>query len=260
MALKKQLELIEGNGWDVLCILDACRADAFLEVVGSGEAVYSPASRTDQWFETVQPILREKHVTYFTAHPLPVLRGTGFEAVNVYDRHWGLFGADDIPGVHAMSVNGVVLTWQEFGRLKFPIVVHYLQPHFPAIGCPMLRVYDGQPLGPATGKWRDALLAYAGKRPQMLADTDVTPEQLRAAHTGGIRLGYDAVRQLARALAPRRVVVTADHGELLGESGIVGHLGSLTRDMPELRHVPWLEVPATPEGDVHDKLRALGYE
>ena len=65
---------------------------------------------------------------------------------------------------------------------------------------------------------------------------------LREAYAENLKLALRAVEELLRELLDRgvelRPVVGSDHGELLGEDGLVGH----TRDHPLLRVVPWLEV------------------
>jgi hypothetical protein len=140
------------------------------------------------------------------------------------------------------------------------MVVHYLQPHGPYIGCPPL----------AAARWgRGEHPLYAGchqlPRPdQLVRQGRITWQEVHAAYMGNLRLAWDAARQLCDRL-PGRKIVTADHGELLGEDERFGHEPGWGERYPLLREVPWLAVE---EGDdlgsdaastTRQKLEALGY-
>jgi hypothetical protein len=62
---------------------------------------------------------------------------------------------------------------------------------------------------------------------------------LRTAYLENLRLVLGEVRELVRYLSGR-IIVTADHGELLGEKGRYSHFGG--SDDPLLTGVPWLVI------------------
>jgi hypothetical protein len=272
--LLSQLELLRRTDWAALIVLDACRADVFHETTAGEPALAPPASSltarspgvcTPAWLAAVGPLLAERNALYFTANPVVDRevrrRGLGLDLVSVWRRHWARFTSRKIPSVHPFSVNGVVLTWAELGRLaRRPIVVHYLQPHSPYVGeVPLAMARWGRttdPLGSA---------CHRLPRPDRAArDGRLDWGLLRRAYRANLALAWRAALHLARSLdaAPLRpgpVVVTADHGELLGEDGRFGH--ECHWEHEALRRVPWLVLgPERGEGAATEaKLRALGY-
>jgi arylsulfatase A-like enzyme len=124
--------------------------------------------------------------------------------------HWDDEGIEELNGRRAEGVTQAALRWLETieGR-PFLLFLNYYDPHSP---------YD-----PPEG-WRDAFLAAP---PPSGAAT--TLEQAVALYDGEIRyvdhqLGIvlDRLRQLD-AYDDAWIIVTADHGELLGEHGKTGH-------------------------------------
>ena len=265
--MREQLDLLADTPWDVLIVLDACRADAFREVCPArAETVRAPARRTDAWLRKVGPLLRERHVVYFTANPIVARETANWRAikrVDIWETHWGRFSALDLPCVHPLVVNGVVGTWRALGRLAGrPIVVHYLQPHSPYIGDPPYALtYLRQGV---EGCEMTAALNKISVWPK--PDT-VDWELLKRAYRGNLELVWRAARMLADAEAGHglRVVITGDHGELLGESKDggegeprFGHQPEYTN--PLLHEVPWLDFARLGDGfTTRQKLEALGY-
>ena len=193
-------------------------------------------------------------------------------------------------------------------------VIHYLQPHAPylsldegALGFPVPdidceRVLTGTSVGTepvikvlilkaltracykmrllgSNPTWRlRELLRMAPASPMDAVRRSRGDAGLRAAYQANLGIVLAAVAELLRYLSGR-IVITSDHGELLGERGLYSHvMGSKS---PELLEVPWLVVEKqqaenldgwqvrgetqTPDGgaggadDVARRLRALGY-
>ena len=66
-------------------------------------------------------------------------------------------------------------------------------------------------------------------------------EKLRRAYEENLKLVLSYVNELVSYLRREGlVVITADHGELLGERGLFGHPERVR--VPELVEVPWLEI------------------
>jgi hypothetical protein len=174
------------------------------------------------------------------------------------------------------------------------LIVHYMQPHYPYIT-----------LGGRTGtyrrrdrvlgflRWRlhDLLGAATAERvcarlglPSRVTGCQVTANKLgidglRRAYRNDLHLVLAHVKRLVGHLAGK-IVVTADHGELLGEQGRFSHSDYEAHRPAQLTTVPWLELtrtrPAQPIEDrvayqeaqptrgeeariVKDRLSALGY-
>jgi hypothetical protein len=191
------------------------------------------------------------------------------------------------------------------------LVVHYMQPHAPFIGETFLwkwqmEIPDGFESVSAESSLseeeRDALLEErsivtpeenikynisSGERKEydisvegdfapesLISEGVITHEELRTAYRDNLRYVLGEVRRLVRRLDVP-TVVTADHGELLGESGLYRHPDEFH---PILREVPWLTVDESmvgqertepvprespdvdvTEGEVRDRLAQLGY-
>lgn len=268
--MREQQPLLETD-WDVLIILDACRWDVFHEVTGLGEPVMVPNVNTPGWLHVNGRIIKREDLIYYTANPVVnrenERRKLRLPVVSVWEYLWGCH-ADDVPSVHPRAVNGAVLQdcFAHDRLLGKSVVIHYLQPHAPYIG--------QEPL--ALGRWgrgwgRDVLtmqMRRCMKPMRAIKSGHVTWEQLRAAYRANLELVWQAARDLIRVL-PGQVIVTADHGEMLGENGRFGHEGNWQNE--EILHtVPWLEVTADVRESLYDdvenahesmqaKLEALGY-
>ena len=103
---------------------------------------------------------------------------------------------------------------------------------------------------------------------------------VKKAYEENLRFVLKYVKELVEFIPSGKIVITADHGELLGEDGKYGHPGNFRH--PKLLEVPWLEidkgrkkigkvVEGEEEGEeekeysekdeeiIKERLRALGY-
>jgi len=267
--LRDQLELLRETPWKVLLILDACRYDYFFDKVGEETMqVLSPANCTEKWIKKVIPVLKECGVKrYYTANPLVgkhvnARMGEG-TAIPIWRPLWSRLTPLSIPGVNPWAVNGWVLHDALWGSVRYPIVVHYLQPHFPAIGTPPMA------LGQWGGKWTALHLASRKMpRPERLHRAGKLDLGLmQDAYRGNVELVVGAAMHLANELNVD-TVITSDHGELLGEKNedgkvLFGHAKNEKHEL--LRRVPWLyckerdEEPVDEKKQMEERLRALGY-
>jgi len=85
---------------------------------------------------------------------------------------------------------------------------------------------------------------------------DVSPETVRTAYRQNLRLALDYVGVLLQNVDADDVVITADHGELLGEHGFWGH--PFAYPFGPVKSVPWARTTAADERTyepVHEPLR-----
>jgi hypothetical protein len=261
VAVKDQADALREVRPDVLVILDACRADYATDAMGPTAAVRTPGLTTEIWFKAMAPLIREMNPIYFTANPV-IHRtcesiGLDLDIVDVWRNHWGRHTALRIPSVHPHSMNGVVMTHHELGLLSGRmIVVHYIQPHTPFIGdVPLAVAAWGRSTEP-NEMWE---ACHAMPNPEQLVSSgQITWEGIRNAYRANLQLVRGAVEQLVRGLEGH-IVVTADHGEALGEESRFGHAPSL--DLPVTRLVPWYERQggSGESATMREKLVALGY-
>lgn len=74
---------------------------------------------------------------------------------------------------------------------------------------------------------------------------DVSPEVVKEAYRQNLRLALDYVGVLLQNVDADNVVITADHGELLGEHGLWGH--PFGYPFGPVKTVPWVRTSATDE-------------
>jgi len=262
--------------WNVLLILDACRADTFRDLEPAAAAVRSLGRDTREWTERfmscVLPRCGMPEVLWFTANPvvdsaLGDMNARGVRTVRLWETAWELIGPERIPSVHPGRVNAAVEEYLALYGQPERMLVQYLQPHSPYIGDIPLALTQW-------GELPDRLSRLASKMRtpmQAVREGILGWDQVRAAYRANLRLVLEHARQLAGALKGR-VIITADHGELLGEDGRFGHDPSFHHK--ELYLVPWLEsdngafepAAVAEEGEgrgdaatLEARLRSLGY-
>jgi hypothetical protein len=253
--------------WDNLLILDACRYDCFADenwLDGDLTRVTSPATNSLSYLQATI-IGRELHDTvYVTGNPYAeeIPPETFHDIVPLYGDKWDTEGGTVRPETVAETT--------EQAATEYPnkrIIAHFMQPHLPYIGRFGASLeYNREFAGDI---WSDLRTHYG----------DLTDDDLRAAYRENLRLVLEHAEQLLEAL-DGKTVITADHGELLGERiwpiPIKGydHYPQFYTD--GLTAVPWLvitdgtrreivaEQPQSEseeqDGDVlTDRLEALGY-
>lgn len=270
--MRDQFNLIRKIPWKVLIILDACRADAFepYRKFGDYQTVIPPASCTEKWVQAVGPWMKENDVLYFSGNPVVDRAVRKYEIhlrrISIWKEHWGYFTPLSIPTIHPMSVASVGLTYIDiyrnslFGTLLEPprYVFHFMQPHCPYIGAVPLAI--GRAGG---GKHRLFIAVRSLRRPtQAVASGDITWKDVRVAYDANLALVWEAVQVIGAAMPDERIVVTADHGNMLGEDGRFGHRSNWR--YPELMEVPWLDttgrrLAGRDVSTTLKKLEALGY-
>lgn len=236
-TVPSQTKFIQKSNWNHLVILDACRYDFFEQEIysylgGKLLKVFSSASCTDQWLVNVWKGFH--NLTYFSANPMVNSRGImvhGFRAkdhfkeiIDIWDQGWN----EELSTVPPWNVNEAI---SRFKRAKS--VIHYMQPHGPWIGKTKLTIRGKGFQDLKKPVMADALIA------ERIRSKEISIEMLRQAYKDNLRTVLKYVTELIPHLHGR-VVLTSDHGELLGEYGLLLH-PSRVRAV-ELRSIPWFEV------------------
>lgn len=225
--------IFEAEDWDNLFILDACRHDLYEEV--TGRSVPKRVTLGSSSRDYIQHTYRDRtcnDVVYITGNPyfhtsyFPELTGqkTGdvfHDISHVYLNRW-----DDEHGT--VLADDMVAAAQEAAE-QYPAkrkVVHFMQPHLPFVPN---RVGDGftQEHTGSDNVWKRC------ERGEISAD------EAWVAYKENLRYVLPHVHRLAEQLG-RTTVVTADHGNLVGEGGRFSHPGGC--DAKVLREVPWHEL------------------
>jgi len=252
--------------WDNLVILDACRYDYFVEqssLDGTLESRISRASATREWVHANFTDRKLHDVVYVSANPnyRKVADDIGAE-VHAYVDVWR---DDTLVGEENTIVPPETVTEHALDAAEqYPnkrLLVHYVQPHYPFIGPTGEEHFD------PTATLKEVSVKY-----------DLTDDRLNRAYRENLDIVLDEAERLLDALNGK-TVVSADHGELLGERlsplplRAYGHPNGIY--VEELVKVPWLvhtsgerkeivaEAPTAQdevdEEALEEQLRNLGY-
>lgn len=234
--------------WDKLIILDACRYDIFEELgvtlPGTLTKVESKASATNAFLRANFSDMKLHDTVYVTANPQLYRIENGIydiEPINVEFHAQIDIWQDGWDEHHRTVMPGIVTEAARKAAERYPnkrLIVHYLQPHAPYVG----------PTGVAELP-TEYLNFWASFRDGKF---EVSLETAIKAYRENLELVLPHVSTLLSEFGGK-TVVTADHGELLGERDSpipvrrFGHLSS--RNFPALIEVPWLvnERPPRPE-------------
>lgn len=223
------------RSWDLLIILDACRADAIEEVADEYSFLDNPgtmrsaASTSIEWMEKtfVDGYSDEiENTIYVTANPhsssVSELPFVDFE--DIYNYGWN----DRISGIRAETVTDVSINvgrkhHGEYGRM----IVHYMQPHFPSIPRP---IGHGNKFD---NVWKGLMIGRNDK------------EEVWKSYIANLRYVLDQVEVLLDNIDAQNVVISADHGNGIGEWGVYEHpVGIPTASV---KTVPWYITTASDE-------------
>lgn len=271
-----------GADWDTLVVLDACRYD-YMErrntIEGDLEPVVSSASSSNEFVEA-NFVGRTLHDTvYVTANPyVEKIDDDVFYTVdNLLIDRWD----EDLGTVPPEVVVEAALD----AHRQFPakrLIVHFMQPHQPYIGPTAREIRERVGLNDGYNKYQ----CVPGKDTKLTGRSwfgsvmqgYISHEELREVYRENVDIALEHAARLLTEL-DGTAVVTADHGELLGER--LGRFGPRTYGhlpdcyAPELRVVPWLRVEGERRREVtaedpigferidqqrvNDRLQALGY-
>ena len=249
-------ELLKEEKFNII-ILDACRFDYFKDeyedfLSGDLKKVWSAGRDTFEYIKNIWPSYYD--ITYISgATPINSVVDESFlkgKLRNLYDgyipkRHvkeiidvWNHGWDHSLGTVPPKEVTDAALKYSNRKRL----VIHYFQPHAPYIGSHKLLGYIGKEYSGV----RDLELARAGvqgnppdtKIWNAAKEGIISREELRLAYRSNLRLVLGEVKRLIQELGGK-IVVTSDHGELLGEDGFYAHSRI---NHPKLMEIPWLVV------------------
>jgi len=281
----KELLKVVNEDWKYLIVLDACRYDYFERIYpeffkGSLRRVRSVGTYTAEWLRNSFPDYYED-VVYIAANPHVNSKKSvkRFTASNhfaeIYDL-WDYGWSPKYRTVHPKDANNEMLKVSRENPEK-RIIIHYNQPHEPYLNIEVSRRYASpRERRLARSFWRIIRFAlnkrlfglmpywklreFLGASPACAMDEvrRVYGEKaIREAYEDNLRIVLAYVNKLLGELKGR-VVITSDHGELLGEDGLYLH--------PQIKHpilsnVPWFVVENAKEiGNIETEETLVGKE
>ena len=246
--MREQAELLQellAERSFLLIVLDACRYDAFKEeiegslIYGGLEAVHSPASCTKDWLLS-QFTGDYPDITVISAHPALNSKGIpvwGFKATEHFNhivdvwKDWdediGTVRPEKVCSAYRRSKGEKTILW-------------FLQPHGPWIGKTKLALPQSLQLESRPVAGSDLRIV------QMVKEGQIDVNMLGEAYRDNLRLVLKYAEDCIINSEAERIVVTADHGEMLGEDWGFLHPCETNNDI--LRTVPWLEIKGGSDG------------
>jgi len=234
---QKQKTLLKTN-WQTLIILDACRYDVFSDIItqynlpGKLQIADSEACRTAIWY---RHHWSQKHddIVLVSGHPMI------WEEKKNVNFHKAIWIDDD--GIEWIkpekTMRPAIDLQKQYPDKKF--LLHLIPPHLPF-------------MGPRGRKFGDVLMNNKYRGSQKSSRKIDGTSLYRAVISYGARNGWDILKKYYQenliyvldAILPyinqlrSPVILSADHGELIGEGSKYGHRGHHSL----LRKVPWYEV------------------
>lgn len=233
---KERIEQVLQQDEYMIIVLDACRYDYLDDLVESRgyplevEKLNSGCPNTHTWVRETWD--KEYDITYVS--PIPYISNSptdgpgGGPAYNGADHFenvieaWRTDWDEDIGGLPPH-----VVAEKTHENLYPRMIVHFGQPHMPHIGEPSL----------LNREINSNNLSQVGR------SGEFSDDYIKRSYRANLeRVWEEGVMELAPVENPgtsdRKIVITADHGEALGENGNYGHNVRCN----EVLHVPWIEI------------------
>lgn len=240
--------LLDTLSWDVVCIFDACRWDAFTALCDEVcEPVSTPAAHTWEWVDTVwtDGSYDWSDVTYISGNPVTSTIEHSDTFTGDLNAHVGEYieAFKDAGGAIPITSPKPVLDAAE--RADPPMVLHFLQPHNPFVGDLSLGVsksFDTMPTDLVGGEKEITEIEKHSREVQLVKQGHISVELYRLAYLENLKKIWndtDDVRQRYE-----KVITTADHGEALGPDEF-GHGGNTNHGHTVPFHTTWdVDLPA----------------
>jgi hypothetical protein len=266
----QQGENVYEREWDVLLVLDACRYDLMDDVastrawLGPVEATTSVGSMSKTWldrtFDSAYADQAERTVMVsgnpYTAESLTA------DSFSHLDETWRESWDDSTGTIRPRPLTDRFLELHASTDAD-RYIVHYMQPHIPFIETP---------LGAGTDRDSWGELDTSKTAWERLQVGELSRDRVWKAYRENLELVLADVALLRQQLSTDGLVLTADHGNALGEWGVYGHPEGI--QIPAIREVPWVPVETDGPGSYEpspletaersapardEQLAALGY-
>ncbi|MCD6476850.1 MAG: hypothetical protein J7K26_01630 [Candidatus Aenigmarchaeota archaeon] len=262
--------------WKYLIILDACRYDYFeknyKKYLNNGKLrmAISPATTTMQWLNIIFSGYND-NIVYLSTNPyinskLELKDKDGFKyygkkhffkVIDLWDTQWD----NKLGTVKPEAMNHILNIEKKYSNKRF--ILHYMQPHEPYIGENYKKYIRKQYTKDDIGnekkyslkrKIGNLIIKFFGiqvewKIRKFLKIQTFGQPNIIGMHEGvrGLRKAYEEnlnlVLKAVSDLLPKlkgKVIITADHGEYLGENGLFGH--GIMKRRPCITNVPYFEI------------------
>lgn len=222
--------------WDVLLVLDATRLDMYRDRINPDvDHIWSVGSSSEEWMRHTFTDTYDEEMSrtaYITGNPFSADHCSD-EAFAVLDEVWRDHWDEESGTIMPDPITDRVIHHHRAGRER--VIGHYMQPHYPFVG--ETQVDTGGMTWEVTGDdpAEKSELALWDQFFYSVRD-DIKGVQL--AYEDNLDFIWNHVQRVMEN-TDGKVVVTADHGNALGEYLMWGHKPGMPH--PEMRYVPWDE-------------------
>lgn len=239
MMLEKHSDLLYNTDWKTLIILDACRFDFFaraledVDLEGDLFAVSSEVTNTVEWYEKFWNGENED-IILVSANPLP-WAGDVDVAENFYKSVWISDESDKKNQNYWQFPDATIRAYEKTDKEAKKCLIHFISPHLPFLGeegKEFLRSLDTTDEN-KRGIYQEVI---EWKR----REKEHSWREIEEYYKENLDLVLGKIEQcLCKFQDP--IVISSDHGELVGERDVFGHAPSVSSH-PLLKIVPWFEV------------------
>jgi hypothetical protein len=267
-------DLVMQKEWDNLVLLDACRFDIFNKHSNLDGELKKMVSRGNYSYEFMERNFcygNFHDVVYVSANPYSeMLDSELFHSIESVVGEWDSERGTVMPGKVTERVSECI---KKYPEKRF--IIHYMQPHLPHLGSVAQNLeLEITGFDKYTGDPHQEELADGVSMWDAYTDGHLSRNQLIKSYIETLHIVEQEVKQLINLL-DGKTVISADHGENLGETYFGEQKFGHGQDTKECLLVPWLELDfserkpvtkaapighQTPTNDVDQRLRDLGYK
>jgi len=221
----QQKDLIQKASWDNLIVLDACRYDVFSKLVvqsklnGKLLKLLPDVINTKEWYK-LNFGKKNNDIILVTGHPHPYWFKENFYRTIFLKKNW----------LKPEETLKEAVRIQEVYPKKRKLI-HLVQPHIPFIGEEGRKLSEELDLMPES--WRNLGGTTAYDRINKFAKENGF-ERLWKCYTENLEIALRVVEEYIGKLKGSKVI-TADHGETIGEGGKYRHNCKEVKKIP----IPW---------------------
>lgn len=245
MDLKVKHSDILKTDWDIIIILDACRYDMFKEVIGNkffGSIVHkadSEASYTAAWFRKhFINSTRYKDVIYISGNPQVNSYGVNLKTADVF---FDVYNSWETEENNFRVREDALYVYKNYENR---MIIHFLPPHYPYL-------FDSKKFNPFNliykvfpssilkkinrifiknnkNKFKLNKNARPISRIEETYKLVYTNKQIKDAYKRNLLNGLVHVAYIITHIKNKKIIITSDHAEYLGENGRYGHGGVRT--------------------------------
>jgi len=256
---------VMSQDWDYLFILDACRYDVFEEtswIDGELDSIISKGSHSEEFCNATFAGKTFYDTVYVTANAFGARIGEGVFHDLVYT---GQEIKEEYVGWHSIAerMTGETVYNTALDAIRdYPnkrVIVHFMQPHTPYFGEKAQEIRD---------RVEEEGLIVRSRQPEKVEKYSLDEENVVVSLTEAAERGYVTESELMEVYVENlelvleyveklvsqvngKVVVTADHGEYLGEGGKMGHPPYEYSEIS--RKVPWLVIDSDDRPEITEE-------